>query len=59
MLQPIIYLVVCLLAILCCNQSGTGFFGTFILAIITAPLMVLPVLLLTGPSRRVNWCRGL
>ena len=54
MLEPIIYLVVCLLAILCCNQGGTGFFGTFILAIITAPLMVLPVLLLTGPSRRVN-----
>ena len=32
-----------------------GFVGTFILAIITTPLVVLPVLLLTGPSRRVEW----
>jgi hypothetical protein len=32
-----------------------GFFGTFILAIITTPLVVLPVLLITGPSSRVEW----
>jgi hypothetical protein len=34
-----------------------GFFGTFILAVITTPLVVLPVLLLTGPSRRIEWRR--
>jgi hypothetical protein len=34
-----------------------GFLGTFILAIITTPLVVLPVLLLTGPSRRIEWRR--
>ena len=57
MLEPVIYLVVCVLAPLCGRQSGMGLLGTFILAIITAPLLVSPVPLLTGPSCRVNWCR--
>jgi hypothetical protein len=34
-----------------------GFFGTFFLALITTPFVVLPVLLLTGPSRRAEWHR--
>jgi hypothetical protein len=34
-----------------------GFWGTFILALATTPLLVLPVLLLTGPSRRIEWRR--
>jgi hypothetical protein len=29
-----------------------GFFGTFVLALVVTPLVVLPVLLITGPSRR-------
>jgi hypothetical protein len=32
-----------------------GFVGIFILAIITTPLVVLPVLPITGPPRRVEW----
>jgi hypothetical protein len=28
-----------------------------VIALITTPLVVLPVLLLTGPSRRVEWHR--
>jgi hypothetical protein len=35
-----------------------GFIGTFIFAIIATPLVVLPVLLLTGPSRRIEWRRS-
>ena len=31
------------------------FVGTFFIALITTPLVVLPVLFLTGPSRRVEW----
>jgi hypothetical protein len=34
-----------------------GFFGTFLLALFATPLVVLPVLLLTGPSRNVEWHR--
>jgi hypothetical protein len=35
-----------------------GFFGTYILAIVTTLLVGPSVLLLTGPSRRAEWrCR--
>jgi hypothetical protein len=35
-----------------------GFFGTFLLAVLVTPLVMLPVLLLTGPSRRsIEWRR--
>ena len=57
MLEPIVYIILCVLTGLCGSQRRMGFFGTFILAIITTPLVVLPVLLLTGPSRRVEWRR--
>jgi len=55
MLEAIIYIILCLLTGLCGSQRRMGFFGTFILSIITTPLVVLPVLLLTGPSRRIEW----
>jgi hypothetical protein len=57
MLEPIVYTILCLLTGLYGSQRRMGFFGTFILAIITTPLVVLPVLLLTGPSRRIEWRR--
>ena len=57
MLEAIIYIILCLLTGLCGSQRRMGFFGTFILAIITTPLVVLPVLLLTGPLRRIEWRR--
>jgi hypothetical protein len=57
MLEPIVYIILCVLTGLCGSQRRMGFFGTFILAIVTTPLVVLPVLLLTGPSRRVEWRR--
>jgi len=57
MLEAIVYIILCLLTGLCGRQRRMGFFGTFILTIITTPLVVLPVLLLTGPSCRIEWRR--
>ena len=57
MLESIAYLTFCALTGLCGIDRRMGFFGTFLLAIVTTPLVVLPILLLTGPSRRVEWHR--
>jgi len=57
MLEIVIYLVFCVLTGLCGIDRRMGFFGTFFLALITTPFVVLPVLLLTGPSRRAEWRR--
>jgi hypothetical protein len=58
MLESIVYIIFCVLTGLCGSFRRLGFFGTFFLALLTTPLVVLPVLLLTGPSRRVEWRRG-
>ena len=58
MLESIVYIILCVLTGLCGSQRRMGFFGTFILALILTPVVMLPVLLLTGPSRRVEWRRG-
>jgi hypothetical protein len=34
-----------------------GFLGTFIASLFLTPIVVLVVLLLTGPSQRVEWQR--
>jgi hypothetical protein len=57
MVEAIVYITMCVLTGLCGSQRRLGFFGTFLVALITTPLVVLPVLLLTGPSRRVEWHR--
>ena len=57
MLESIIYVVFCLLTGLCGIDRRMGFLGTFLLALVTTPLLVLPLLLLTGPNRRVEWRR--
>lgn len=57
MLEAIVYIAFCLLTGLCGIERRMGFVGTFFLALVTTPLLVLPVLLLTGPSRRVEWRR--
>jgi hypothetical protein len=57
MLEPIIYKIQCILTGLCGSQRRMVFFGTFFPAIITTLLMVLPVLLITGPLRSVEWRR--
>jgi len=55
MVETTLYVVFCILTGLCGVNRRLGFFGTFVLALIITPLVVLPVLLLTGPSRRVEW----
>lgn len=52
MLEALVYIVFCLLTGLCGIDRRMGFFGTFVLALVVTPLVVLPVLLITGPSRR-------
>jgi len=54
MVEATLYVVFCILTGLCGVNRRMGFFGTFVLALITTPLVVLLVLLLTGPSRRVE-----
>ena len=57
MLEAIVYIVFCLLTGFVGIDRRMGFFGTFLLAVILTPLVVLPILLITGPSRRVEWRR--
>jgi hypothetical protein len=51
------YILVCLLTGFCGTHRRMGFWGTFFLAIFTTPLIVLLVLFITGPSRRIEWRR--
>jgi hypothetical protein len=57
MLEAFVYIVFCALTGLCGVDRRMGFFGTFFLALVTTPFVVLPVLLLTGQSRRAEWPR--
>jgi len=57
MIESIIYVVFCALTGICGMERRMGFWGTFVLALATTPLLVLPVLLVTGPSRRIEWRR--
>jgi hypothetical protein len=47
-----VYLAFCILVGICGGQRRMGFLGTFILSILFTPVLVLIVLLITGPSRR-------
>ena len=50
----IAYLLFSILVGLCGSQRRMGFTGTFLLSLIITPVLALLVLLLTGPSRRVQ-----
>jgi hypothetical protein len=49
------YIIACLITAFCGTHRRMGFWGTFFLALFTTPLLVLPVLFITGPSRRFEW----
>jgi hypothetical protein len=51
------YIVVCLLTGFCGTDRRMGFWGTFVLALVTTPIVVWFVLFITGPSRRIEWHR--
>jgi hypothetical protein len=50
----ILYLVFCFLVGLCGRGRRMAFFGTFLLAFVFTPLLVLIVLLLTATTRPVE-----
>jgi hypothetical protein len=47
----VLYVIFCILVGLCGSQRRMGFIGTFIISLFLTPLLVLIVLLLTGPAR--------
>jgi len=49
----ILYVVFCILVGVCGSQRRMGFLGTFIVSLLFTPVIVLIVLLLTGPSQRI------
>jgi hypothetical protein len=49
------YIVACLFTGYCGAHRRMGFWGSFFLALFTTPLIVLPVIFITGPSRRFEW----
>jgi len=57
MIEAIFYILFCVLTGLCGSQRRMGFLVTFLLSIVLTPVIVLLVLLLTGPSQRVEWHR--
>jgi len=57
MLEPIVYIILCVVTGFCGSHRRMGVIGTFLLALVFTPLVMLPVLLLTGPSRRIEWRR--
>lgn len=57
MLEPIIYIVLCVLTGFCGSHRRMGVLGTFLLSLVLTPIVMLPVLLITGPSRRMEWRR--
>lgn len=50
----VIYILFCVLVGFCGSQRRMGFTGTFILSFFVTPLVILIILLLTGPSQRVE-----
>jgi hypothetical protein len=57
MVEAVIYVFFCALTGLLGIDRRMGFFGTFLIAIVTTPFIVLPILLLTAPSGRIGWYR--
>jgi hypothetical protein len=48
-----IYLVLCLVTALFGRRRAMGFFGTLLFSLMLTPLLVMAVLLLTAPGRKV------
>jgi hypothetical protein len=48
------YITACLLTGFSGSHRRMGFWGTFFLALIVTPLIVLPVMFITAPARRIE-----
>lgn len=57
MIEAVVYIALCVLTGFFGSQRRLGLLGTFLMALMVTPLIVLPVLFLTGPSRKVEWRR--
>jgi len=55
MVEVTLYVVFCVLTGLYGIERRLGFFGIFLLALATTPLLVMPALLITAPRRRIEW----
>jgi hypothetical protein len=55
--ELLLYVVVCALTGIAGMDRRLGFFMTFFLALVFTPLIVLPILLISGPLRRGEWRR--
>lgn len=51
------YITVCLFTGFAGTDRRMGFWGTFLFAVLVTPLVAVPVLFITGPSRRAEWRR--
>ena len=58
MIETAIYVAFCALTGLFGSHRRMGFIGTFLLTLLTTPLVMIPVLVLTSPSRRLRQGRG-
>ena len=54
MIEATVYIAICVLTGLCGSATRIGFLGTFIVALVVTPLLVLPVLLLISSSHRIE-----
>ncbi|MFL6798334.1 MAG: hypothetical protein ACJ8F3_13070 [Xanthobacteraceae bacterium] len=57
MIEVLFYILFAVLTGICGSQRRMGFVGTFFLSLVVTPVIVLLLLLLTGPSSRVEWHR--
>jgi hypothetical protein len=54
MVELVIYVALCAVTGLFGMERRMGFIGTFLLTLLTTPLIMIPVLLLTGRSARAQ-----
>lgn len=52
MVEAVLYILICILTGFCGKDTRIGFLGTFIIAVVVSPLLVLPALMLVDLSRR-------
>jgi hypothetical protein len=57
-IEALVYIAFCVLTGLCGMNRRMGFIGTFLLSLLVTPVIVLLVLLLTGPSRNIELHRS-
>jgi Na+/melibiose symporter-like transporter len=53
----IAYIIFCILVGLCGSQRRLGFTGTFLLSLVITPVLMLIIVLITGPSRRAEMAK--